>query len=82
MNEYRCTSNAPYSNPKCFGYTDLAARQGYYIKAESEQEAIALMQQEFPDDTTGFTIELWVDDFSESQPDDSKRYLYRLYPQI
>jgi hypothetical protein len=47
--------------------------------AASEQDAIAIMQEMFPDDTAGFTVELWIDDFSESQPNDSKQHLYRLY---
>lgn len=59
MNEYRCTRNQPYLNPKCFGHTDLEARQGYYLKAESEEDAIALMEQQFPCDTAGFTAHRW-----------------------
>ncbi len=58
-NEYRCTRNQPYLNLNCFGYTDLESRQGYYIKAESEQDAIAQMAQLYPDDDAGFTAHLW-----------------------
>lgn len=59
MNEYRCTRNEPYINPNCFGHTNLASRSGYYLKAESEQGANALMEAQFPHDTAGFTSELW-----------------------
>ena len=38
MNEYRCTRNAPYSHD-CIGHADTRARQGYYIKANSAEEA-------------------------------------------
>lgn len=74
MNQYRCTRNQPYVNPKCFGHTNLEARQGFYIKAETEEEAIALMQQEFPYDDMGFTVQLWTDDFLDPKPDDSKQH--------
>jgi hypothetical protein len=60
MNTYLCTRNAPYINPNCLGHTDLEARQGYYIDAKSESAARALMQEHFPDDTAGFTAQLWV----------------------
>lgn len=69
MNEYRLTRNEPYLNPKCFGHTDLEARQGYYIKASCEEEAIALMLTQFPHDTAGFTCELW--EAQEPDLDDS-----------
>jgi hypothetical protein len=64
MNEYRLTRNEPYLNPNCFGHTDLEARSGYYIKAESEEDAIAQMTQMFPRDSAGFTVELWKPDTS------------------
>ena len=48
MNEYRLTRNEPYINPNCFGHTNLAARSGYYFKADSEQDAIAQMEVQFP----------------------------------
>lgn len=59
MNEYRCTRNQPYQNPKCFGHNDLEARSGYYIKAESEQAALAQMAVLYPNDDAGFTAHLW-----------------------
>lgn len=79
MNTYHCTRNQPYQNPICRGHTDLEARSGFYITADSEQEAITQMAQLYPNDTLGFTVELWIDDNEEFQPDDSNLYLYRLY---
>jgi hypothetical protein len=62
MNEYRCTRNYPYRHPDCFGHTNLSARQGYYLKAQSEPEAIAMMEREFPDELEwGFTAKFWKD---------------------
>ena len=58
MNQYRCTRNQPYQNPHCLGIPDLSARQGYYINAATEQEAIAIMAQLYPDDDAGFTAQL------------------------
>lgn len=79
MNTYLCRRHQPYQNPRCLGYTELSERQGYYIDAASEQEAIAIMGQMHPNDSAGFTVQLWIDDFSEPEPDNTKRYLYRLY---
>jgi hypothetical protein len=58
MNEYRCTRNSPYMH-ECFGKNDTGARQGYYIVASSEQEALKVMADEHPADRYGFTCELW-----------------------
>jgi hypothetical protein len=58
VNEYRCTRNQPYQH-ECFGKNDLGARQGYYINATSEEEALKVMAAEHPADTAGFTAELW-----------------------
>ena len=58
LKEYRCTRNSLYSH-ECLGRDDVTARQGHYIRAESEQEALTLMEQKFPDDTEGFTAKLW-----------------------
>lgn len=62
MNEYRCTRNKPYTNPRCFGFTDLVARSGHYVAAETEAEAIARMTELYPDDDAGFTVQLWKTD--------------------
>ena len=58
MKEYRLTRNSSYSNPNCRGHNDLTARQGYYILANSPDEALAEMSARFPDDETGFTVEV------------------------
>ncbi len=50
MDTYLCTRNQPYTNPNCLGHTDLKARQGYYVTAESLCDALALMQEHFPED--------------------------------
>lgn len=58
MNEYRCTRNSPYgyNTP---GHKDLSSRQGHYIKAFTEKEAIREMMRRFPDDMMGFTATIW-----------------------
>lgn len=58
MNEYRCTRNSPYGYG-CPGFKDLASRQGHYINATSEKEAIQIMMKQFPNDMMGFTVTLW-----------------------
>ncbi len=61
MKEYRCTRNAPYTHP-CDGSSDLSARNGYYIRAKTAQEARAIMVERFPQETIqGFTIDEWKD---------------------
>lgn len=61
MNEYRCTRRRPY--PKGTpGFTDPGARQGYYIRAESESEALAKMHDKFPREAVdGFDVSLWCE---------------------
>lgn len=59
MKEYRCTRNAPYAHP-CDGSSDLSARQGYYIRVETAQEARAIMAERFPEEASfGFTVDEW-----------------------
>lgn len=59
MKEYRCTRNAPYSH-QCIGHDDLTARQGYYIQANSIEEAWQKMAIRFPDEVeAGFTVQEW-----------------------
>lgn len=61
MKEYRCTRNAPYSHP-CDGRSDLSAREGYYIRTGSLQEARAIMTDRFPEEAIqGFTVDEWKD---------------------
>lgn len=59
MQEFRCTRNAPYTHD-CTGRDDLRERQGYYIQAESEEEAWQQMALRFPQETeAGFTVQRW-----------------------
>ncbi|MEG5049819.1 MULTISPECIES: hypothetical protein [unclassified Microcoleus] len=59
MKEYRCTRNAPYSHP-CDGRSDRGARNGYYIRAETAQDAMQRMVERFPEETSfGFTVDEW-----------------------
>ena len=37
--EFRITRPAVYSNPNCPGHKDVSARQGYYVRAESKEDA-------------------------------------------
>lgn len=52
--EYRCTRNQPYTE-----HTELSAREGHYIEAESEFDALIRMGKKFPNDTAGFTATLY-----------------------
>lgn len=59
LKEYRCTRNAPYQH-ECLGQNDISARQGYYIKAYSMEEAWEQMATRFPEETeVGFTVQEW-----------------------
>lgn len=61
MKEYRCTRNAPYSQP-CDGRSDLSARNGYYIRAETARDALQIMTARFREEASfGFTVEEWKD---------------------
>lgn len=60
-------------------HRDKQTHQVYYIDACNEQDAIALMQQMYPDDEASFTVELCCDTFVEPEPDHTKLYLYRMY---
>ena len=59
LKEYRCTRNALYTHD-CLGRDDITARQGYYIKANSEEEAWQKMATRFPEEVeAGFTVQEW-----------------------
>lgn len=58
VNEYRCTRNSPYMHD-CIGRDDLGARQGHYVEATSELEAMEVMAKDYPSDRHGFTAQLW-----------------------
>ncbi len=57
QNEYRCTRRALYKTEGCPGHTNLSARQGYYIRADSKEEALRTMAQDFPKDVEGFDVQ-------------------------
>ena len=66
MTEYRCTRNASYTCD-CYGRDDITARQGYYIHAESEEEAWQQMAIRYPKEThAGFTIQDWSENSGRS----------------
>ncbi len=57
--EYRCTRNALYTHD-CIGHDDITARQGYYIQANSAEEAWEKMAIRFPEEVKeGFTVQEW-----------------------
>jgi hypothetical protein len=55
--EYRCTRRDPYASPHCKGHTDPTARQGHYLYAKTDREAIVAMREDFPRDIDGFDVE-------------------------
>jgi hypothetical protein len=66
MTEYRCTRNADY-DCDCYGRDDLTARQGYYIHAESEEEAWQKMAIRYPEETAaGFSVQDWSENSGRS----------------
>ncbi|MDF5726357.1 MAG: hypothetical protein PUP91_39140 [Rhizonema sp. PD37] len=57
--EYRCTRNALYTHD-CLGHDDITVRQGYYIDADTEEEAWQKMATRFPEEVKdGFTVQQW-----------------------
>lgn len=57
-NEYRCTRNRNFDMPGCVGATDITARQGHYVFAESPLAAALEMLADFPGDMLhGFVIQ-------------------------
>jgi hypothetical protein len=54
--KFRCTRNEPYLG-QCPGRTDLQARQGRYLVADSKPQALAKMAADFPQDVAGFTAD-------------------------
>jgi hypothetical protein len=59
MKIYRCT-RCTCTNPNARAYSDLSARQGYYVRAENESEALKQMARDFPKETN-FTCHEWSD---------------------
>jgi len=59
VKEYRCTRNALYAHD-CLGRDDSSARQGYYVKANTAEEAWEKMAIRFPEEAgAGFTVQEW-----------------------
>lgn len=56
MNQFRCTRRKPYP-PGTPGNTDLSARQGYYIDAPDQEDAVKQMTAKFPGEA--FDVQLW-----------------------
>lgn len=60
MIEFRMTRRRPYWNCDCPGRKNVRARQGYYIRANTFEEAAQVMREAFPEDTQfGFDGEVW-----------------------
>jgi hypothetical protein len=62
MKEYRCTRNRFYLKDP--DPNDLTYRQGYYIEANSPEEALEKMAKQFPDKDdieAGFTVDEFLD---------------------
>ena len=63
--EWRCTRNVFYRNKNCMGHDDFSTRQGYYIRADTEVEALMQMVRQFPQDVidqsavNAFTVDKW-----------------------
>ncbi len=53
---FRVTRDSAYG-PGSAGHNDLSAREGHYVKANSEQEALAIVRLRFPFDSGRFTVQ-------------------------
>ena len=59
MPQFRCTRSTPYG-PGCPGFNDTTARQGHYIEADNEEQALDRMKERFPNESIfSFTAEPW-----------------------
>ena len=56
--EFRCTRTKLYNDPNCQGHTNLSAREGHYINANSKEEALATMAKNNPGEHE-FTADLF-----------------------
>ena len=57
MKKYRCTRNAKYLH-NCLARNDITARQGYYIIADTKEEAWQKMAILFSEEVNkGFTVD-------------------------
>jgi hypothetical protein len=55
--EFRCTRRDPYASPGCSGHKNPSARQGHYLYAKTERDAVIEMRKDFPRDIDGFDVE-------------------------
>jgi hypothetical protein len=59
MPEFRCTRNALYDDGGQEN-ADLSVRQGHYIIAQNEEQALEEMRIRFPKEVeAGFTVQPW-----------------------
>lgn len=71
MKVWRCTRDWPYTGD-CPGRTNLSARQGYYIQAETDKLAMEQMEERFPGDVAqeyGFSCHLWSNGNGSERPE-------------
>ena len=57
MPEWRLTRPGIY-HEGCQGYADVSARQGYYVRAWSAEDAVTKLAKEFPSDVA-FDVQPW-----------------------
>lgn len=64
MKEYRLTRPGQYLNPGCPGHKNKSARQGYYVAAESAEEACRLLRDHMGPrwQFEMFDVQLWRED--------------------
>lgn len=59
MNLYRVTRPEVYSSPSCPGHSDLSARQGYYIEADTPEEARSKFRAKHSNQNERLDVTLW-----------------------
>lgn len=59
MAHYRLTRPNVYSNPNCPGHKDKSARQGYYVDADSPEQAIKIVRERLEMPNEDFDVQLW-----------------------
>ncbi|MCT7986453.1 hypothetical protein NG796_24585 [Laspinema sp. A4] len=73
MPEFRCTRNALYDDGGQED-ADLSVRQGHYIIAQNEEQALEEMRARFPKEVeAGFTVHPWKS-FREVVPINRDQY--------
>lgn len=59
MNHYRLTRPDVYVNPDCPGHSDKSARQGYYVDAETPEQAVEIVRTRLGKPNERFDVQLW-----------------------